>query len=155
VRRVVFISTPHRGSILATDFVRRIVTRLISLPRDALQISTELFSIYERFSLEGKLKWSMARTSIDSMSPDNPALLAVADLPFPPGIKGHSIIAIKGDEKPPEGDDGVVSYRSAHLEGVESELVVPYGHSCQMQPLVIEEVRRILIEHLRDQGIKK
>ena len=72
---------------------------------------------------------------------------------FPPGVKGHSIIAIKGDEKPPEGDDGVVAYKSAHIDGVESELVVPYGHSCQMEPVVIEEVRRILIEHLKDSNI--
>ncbi len=150
VRRVVFISTPHRGSLLATHFVRRIVNNLISLPWDALQISTELFSIFERFSVEGRIKWSLPRTSIDSMSPENPTLLAVADLSFPPDVKGHSIIAIRKDQQPPNGDDGVVSYKSAHLEGVESELVVPYGHSCQMEPRVIEEVRRILLQHLRE-----
>lgn len=43
-----------------------------------------------------------------------------------------------------------MAYTSAHLDGVESELVVPYGHSCQMEPPVIEEVRRILIEHIHD-----
>jgi pimeloyl-ACP methyl ester carboxylesterase len=150
VRRVVFISTPHRGSILAGSFVRRIAARFIALPREFIQIGTDLINITDRFSAVGKLKWSMARTSIDSMSTDNPGLLAIADLPFPPGVKGHSIIAVKGKEKPPEGDDGVVAYTSAHIEGVESELVVPYGHSCQMEPIVIEEVRRILIEHLND-----
>jgi pimeloyl-ACP methyl ester carboxylesterase len=155
VRRVVFISTPHRGSILASSFVRRMAVKLITLPKEIVQTGTELFSIFERFSPAGKLKWSMATTSIDSMSPDNPSLLAVAGLPFPPGIKGHSIIAIKGDEQPPEGDDGVVAYKSAHIEGVESELVVRDGHSCQGNPVVIEEVRRILIEHLNDLGIYK
>ena len=84
------------------------------------------------------------------MSPENNFLLALAELPFPEGVKGHSIIAIDGDKKPPEGDDGVVSYTSAHLDGVESELVVPFGHSCQDQPMVIEEVRRILIKHLNE-----
>ncbi|MFZ2630475.1 MAG: hypothetical protein WA081_22805 [Desulfosalsimonadaceae bacterium] len=150
VRRVIFISTPHRGSILASSFARRVALRFIALPREFIQTGKDLINITERFSLTGKLKWSMARTSIDSMSPDNPGLLAIAELPFPPGVKGHSIIAIKGDDKPPEGDDGVVAYKSAHIEGVESELVVPYGHSCQMEPVVIEEVRRILIEHLDD-----
>jgi hypothetical protein len=153
VRRVIFISTPHRGSILAGNFARRMAMRLISLPREFVQAGTDLINITERFSLAGKLKWSMARTSIDSMSPDNPGLSALAELPFPPGVKGHSIIAIQGGEKPPEGDDGVVAYKSAHIEGVESELVVPYGHSCQMEPVVIEEVRRILIEHLHDSNI--
>lgn len=153
VRRVIFISTPHRGSILASSFARRMALRFIALPREFIQTGKDLINITERFSLPGKLKWSMARTSIDSMSPDNPGLLAIAELPFPPGVKGHSIIAIKGDEKPPEGDDGVVAYKSAHIKGVESELVVPYGHSCQMEPVVIEEVRRILIEHLNDGNI--
>jgi len=50
---------------------------------------------------------------------------------------------------PPEGDDGVVKYSSAHITGVESELVVRSGHSCQGMPKTIEEVRRILREHLR------
>jgi hypothetical protein len=150
VRRVIFISTPHRGSIMAGSFARRMAARFIALPREVLQTGTELLNISERFSVVGKLKSSMARTSIDSMSPDNPILLAIAELPFPPDVKAHSIIAIEGDEQPPDGDDGVVAYKSAHIDGVESELVVPYGHSCQMEPMVIEEARRILIEHLKD-----
>jgi pimeloyl-ACP methyl ester carboxylesterase len=153
VRRVIFISTPHRGSILASNFVRRLAMRFINLPREFVQTGTELLNITERFSAAGRLKWNMATTSIDSMAPDNPSLLAVAELPFPSGIKGHSIIAIDGDEQPPEGDDGVVAYKSAHIEGVESEMVVRDSHSCQGNPVVIEEVRRILIKHLNETGV--
>ncbi len=64
------------------------------------------------------------------------------------GIAGHSIIAIDGDDEPPDGGDGVVKYTSAHIDSVESEFIVRSGHSCQGHPLVIEEVRRILLEHL-------
>ena len=81
--------------------------------------------------------------------------LGVAERPAARAIKAHSIIAIEDGSIPPEGDDGVVSYKSAHLTDVESELVVPYGHSCQMKPLVIEEVRRILIEHLNAMAVDK
>jgi hypothetical protein len=49
-----------------------------------------------------------------------------------------------------EGGDGVVSYQSAHLEDVDSEFVVRSGHSSQANPNVIQEVRRILIEHLAE-----
>jgi hypothetical protein len=42
----------------------------------------------------------------------------------------------------------VVKYTSAHVAGVESELVVRSGHSCQGNPVTIEEVRRILRVHL-------
>ena len=40
-------------------------------------------------------------------------------------------------------------YSSAHLDGMESEFIVHAGHSCQGNPLTIEEVRRILLEHLK------
>jgi hypothetical protein len=77
--------------------------------------------------------------------PQNVGLLALAEILLAPGIKGHSIIAIDGNEQRPEGDDGVVKYTSAH---VGLECIVRSGHSCQGYPLVIEEVRRILLEHL-------
>jgi hypothetical protein len=46
-----------------------------------------------------------------------------------------------------DGSDGVVEYKSAHVDGVESELVVRSGHSTQSDPRSIEEVRRILLAH--------
>jgi hypothetical protein len=49
-----------------------------------------------------------------------------------------------------DGGDGVVAYRSAHLAGVESELVVESGHSLQDHPETVEEVRRILLYRARD-----
>ena len=73
----------------------------------------------------------------------------MADLPVAPTVKAHSIIAIKGEDHPPAGGDGVVKYTSAHLDGVESEFIVNCGHSCQDQLPTIEEVRRILHEHLK------
>ena len=45
------------------------------------------------------------------------------------------------------GDDGVVKYESAHIDGVESEVVVRWEHSVQAHPNAIEEVRRILLLH--------
>jgi pimeloyl-ACP methyl ester carboxylesterase len=150
VRRVIFIATPHRGSILAGSFVRKLVSRLVALPGEAVQAGVDLLKISERHPVLEQIKFNMARTSVDSMSPENPGLLAIAEMPFPDHVKAHSIIAIDGDEQPPDGDDGVVAYSSAHLKGVESELVVPYGHSCHVEPLVIEEVRRILVEHLKE-----
>ena len=88
-------------------------------------------------------------TSVDSMSPENPMLQTLAEMPVVPGVKTHTIIAIEGDEEPPNGNDGVVEYQSAHQEGVASEYIVRSPHSCQGHPLTIEEVRRILLEHLK------
>jgi pimeloyl-ACP methyl ester carboxylesterase len=145
VKRVVFISTPHRGSYQAGDFVRKLARRFLDLPKQALQTTAELLTIAPKIGPDVKL----ASTSLDNMSPDNAAMLALAEIPVAPPIKAHSIIAVKGGDIPPEGGDGVVKYTSAHVEGVESELVVRGGHSCQDKPMTIEEVRRILLEHLR------
>ncbi len=147
VRRVVFMSTPHRGSFLAGSFARSLARRFIRLPQSVLRSGAELLTITDRVKLPGTLTDGMP-TSIDSMAPGNPLLTAVADLAFPPQVTAHSIIAVKPGMKPPEGDDGVVKYASAHLEGVASEFVVSSPHSCQRHPDAIEEVRRILLEHL-------
>jgi hypothetical protein len=71
----------------------------------------------------------------------------LAPAPLAPGIIGHSIIAVKGEGPFQQDTDGVVAYSSAHLDGMESELVVTSGHSVQQNPEAIEEVRRILLEH--------
>ena len=75
--------------------------------------------------------------------------LTLAEIPVAPGIKANSIIAIKGrTQPPPNGADGVVKYTSAHVDYAESEFIVRSDHSCQGNPLTIEEVRRILLENL-------
>jgi hypothetical protein len=79
-------------------------------------------------------------------------MLKLADIPVAPGIKANSIIAIQGNDQPPKGADGVVKYTSAHVDYAESEFIVRSGHSCQGNPLTIEEVRRILLEHLEESG---
>jgi hypothetical protein len=76
-------------------------------------------------------------------------LLALADIPLAPGVKGHSIIAVQGDGELRESRDGIVAYESAHVGYVESEFIVRSYHSCQDKPPTINEVRRILYEHLR------
>ena len=53
-----------------------------------------------------------------------------------------------GPSPPPNGADGVVKYTSAHVDYAESEFIVRSDHSCQGNPLTIEEVRRILLENL-------
>jgi hypothetical protein len=55
---------------------------------------------------------------------------------------------MKTTHKPKEGgDDGVVKYVSAHIDGVDSERVVSSPRSCQSNPETIDEVRRILRLH--------
>jgi hypothetical protein len=99
-------------------------------------------------SSSGKFLNGKLPTSLDGMSPKNPGLLVMADIPVAASIKAHSIIPVKGDGDFQRGRDGVVSYQSAHMGYVESEFIVRSKHSCLDQPATIEEVRRILHEHL-------
>ena len=48
-----------------------------------------------------------------------------------------------------------MTYRSAHIDEAVSELVVRWDHSCQGQPGVIEEVRRILLIHAAVPGDRR
>ena len=83
------------------------------------------------------------------MSPGNPAIEAVRAIPVAPGIHAHSIIPTLQDGPLENRNDGVVEYKSAHIDGVESELVIEHqDHSTQSNPLTVREVRRILIEEL-------
>ncbi len=148
VKRVIFISTPHRGSFLAGDWARELVRRLVFLPVDIVKQTVILGKALATVQVPEEWRISENRTSIDSMSPKNPSLLALSEIPLAPGVKGHSIIAVEGEGELTELDDGVVEYKSAHVGYVDSEFIVKSGHSCQGHPLTIEEVRRILLLHL-------
>jgi hypothetical protein len=119
---------------------------MVSLPKDIAQIPQSVIkTVTADFPPEFARK---IPTSVDNMSPDNPFIKKLAEIPVVPGVPYNSIIAVKGDGDPKEGNDGVVAYSSAHIEGAESEYIVRSSHSVQANPLAIEEVRRILLEHV-------
>lgn len=146
VRRVVFIATPHRGSYLAEFSVVGLLKYFLALPAHIVQAGADfrnlgVFRVDPRETESG---------SLFSMSPRNPVIQTMATLPIAPGIHAHSIIAVAGNGPIEDSDDGVVKYKSSHLEGVDSEYIVHSGHSTQSNPYTIEEVRRILLLHAAD-----
>ncbi len=147
VTEVIFLATPHRGSYLAgPQIVRRLAERLVRLPSDVVRASSAV--IREASTGEGDLGLSSVPTSIDNMSPGHRFIKAIAQIPVSPKVTAHSIIAVNDDSPLESAGDGVVKYESAHIEGVESELIVRSPHSgMQAAPQTIEEVRRILLEH--------
>lgn len=144
VKRVIFVATPHRGSYQATGWALNLINRLIRLPGTLVSQFTDLLA-QPAFA---QLQMSRLPTSVDNMSPGHPFLRALNDLSIDPAITAHSIIAVLGDGPITGKTDGVVAYESAHIEGVESEKVVRSGHSTQSHPETIDEVRRILREHI-------
>lgn len=145
VSRVVFVCTPHRGSFLAAfDFVRNLITRLVSLPLTVTRVTGSLLSMNPELA---RIRATNGVNAVDNMNPSNPFIKTLSGLPIDPRVKVNSIIAVLGDGPVEEGDDGVVKYTSAHIEPVESEKVVNSSHSTQAVPATIEEMRRILLVH--------
>ena len=150
VHRVVFISAPHRGSHLSGGYITDLLRRLISLPLKLLNPLQEAFQRNPEAVTTRAMGAEVPR-STDNMDPDSEFIKTFSSIPIAPGVSAHSIIAVANPEDPQaEWDDGVVAYKSAHIDGVASELVVHSGHSAQESPLGIEEVRRILVENLKE-----
>jgi hypothetical protein len=155
VGRVVFVATPHRGSYLTEYSLAGFVGGLVRLPFNLLQATGDIVT-----NNPDAFRFDPTRTrfgSVYGMTPGSPLITGLADIPVAPGIPAHSIIAVRGDGPLEDGSDGVVRYQSAHIDGVESELVVPSGHSVQSNPNTVLELRRILLLHAeqacRDRGI--
>ena len=142
VGRAVYVSTPHRGSFLAEGPLARWASGFVSLPQDVAGALVSLLSTAP--ALEGQER----ATAIQSMHPRSRLLELLVRAHPEPHVRTHSIISVRGGPPWEEGNDGIVSYTSAHLEDVDSELVVQSGHSCLDRPATIAEVRRILLEAL-------
>jgi pimeloyl-ACP methyl ester carboxylesterase len=144
VTRVIFIATPHRGSYMASNPIVKFGNKFLNLPGSLAKTVVALGKLRERRLMGTPFT---IPTALDNMDPSNPFIKALSATPIAPGVKVNSIIPVKGDGPVAEGNDGVVEYKSAHIDCVESELVVHSGHSTQATPETIEEVRRILYEH--------
>jgi len=153
VRRVIFMSTPHHGSFLASFTIEALTPWIIRLPARVAAFGPELFELNLP---AGRAKRAMNRipSSMDNMTPGNPFLERLAGMPLAPGVTAHSIMGVRADTPDPEGNDGLVEYESAHFPSAESELVIPRcPHDSEEHPLAIREIRRILREHLQQAGL--
>lgn len=150
VKRVVFISTPHRGSYVAGGWIGKLAGKFIHVPFQMLDAVKEVMTrnpgAIDMSTFEGIPK------STGNMDPNSTFIKTFASISVDPRVTAHSIISVKNTDAPREKwTDGVVMYDSAHIDYAASELVVHSGHSTQGEPETIEEVRRILLLHI---GIK-
>jgi len=150
VSRVVFLATPHRGSDLSRGVVGRVGSNLISHPDHIHKLLYRL--IKDNPDAFDSRRFRRLPTSIETLETDSPILSAF--LSMKPGSAAFN--SIIGSLRPTGIDrttDGVVPYRSAHLDpqqfqNVESEKVVRSDHGVQRDPEAILEVRRILRQHI-------
>jgi pimeloyl-ACP methyl ester carboxylesterase len=148
VKRVVFLATPHRGSDYSRRLAGRVGSGLISEPDYYTKLIAQL--VKQNPDAFPK-RFRHLPTSIETLDPDSPVLMALLRMAQNPDVKLHSIIGSLRPESVANTTDGIVPYRSAHLDGV-PERVVRSDHGVQKDPEAIREVRAILLEHARQPG---
>jgi pimeloyl-ACP methyl ester carboxylesterase len=149
VERVIFLGTPHHGSKLSPSPLGRLAEQFIRMPRDLVHAARDLVrenpEVYPGIDPDH----ATLPTSLDLLSPGAPALELLARRSPPQGVTYHTVAGVIFGEGE-SATDGVVPYRSAHTDFAASEVVVPADHlTVHHHPAAVQEVRRILLEHLR------
>lgn len=152
VRRVVFIATPHNGSMLASLGVGRAASLTVQQPPEMKAIHDEIVG-----DNPGSFRPDYERslpTTVDVLEPDSMILQSLRGLRVPCWVTTHSIIGNAHKSPVSDGGDCIVPVSSARLPGVVSEVLVPAKHTkVHHHPGTIAELERILAQHLHETGL--
>jgi pimeloyl-ACP methyl ester carboxylesterase len=143
IGRVIFMSTPHRGSDLASNWIGRIGSMLVKAPSKLLSVGQLVRQDIKPDPAALQLK--QFPNSVDTLAPNNRFVMAINQLPIAPGIPYYTILGDRGKGNSPNSSDGVVAYWSSHLDGARSEFIAPCGHGSPLNPQAIAEVHRLLM----------
>ena len=143
VRRVVFVATPHRGSPIADQFVGRTIASLVKRTSAMATLSKELVELNGPDLIAPEFR-RVPFNAVSNLRTDSPILKALDQIPISPKVPYHSIIPQLGGTL---HTDGVVEYKSSHMNGAASETIVSGSHFAMQQPNVTAEVKKILLLH--------
>lgn len=149
IDRMIFVSASHRGSDRATNFFGRLGARLVGTPIAERQIHEEAIAFVRPEVRNGR---GRLPNSIDILDPENRFVQLVETLPMSAEVPYHSLIGDRGrggnlDRTRPVSSDGIVPYWSSHLNGAETERIIPSGHWSHRHPAGMAEIKRILLQH--------
>ncbi|KAB7772521.1 esterase/lipase family protein [Xanthomonas maliensis] len=157
VDRAIFIAAPHRGTPTADGRLVRLLGRLVRLPIafldnfDAVMQDLADGAVKDNAPAGHRTRRLLPPTGLDNLRDTDPFMRASSELPISPLVRYHTIVGRENPAVPlVDSSDGLVPYRSAHLQGAASELVVTSRHSVQETPQAILEIRRIL--HLQQRS---
>jgi pimeloyl-ACP methyl ester carboxylesterase len=145
IGRAIFLCGPHRGSELAGNWLGRIGAKLVKAPSTLIKVARDMKNLMQ--ADPSALRVNHIPNSVDTLAPNNRFVKIINTIPITPGIPYHSIIGDRGRGDTPNSSDGFVPYWSSHLDGAQSESIVPSNHSAQRNPQAIAEVARILHLH--------
>jgi len=151
VERVIFCSTPHRGSKYAANTVGKLGASMVALPKELASYGQRVLLSTSDALSGAEAKRKKMPDSVQTLQPEHPLLVALNALPIDSNVTYHTIVGDRGRGDSPDSSDGAVPYWSSHLEGAASEKVVPSGHASHKSPEGIAELMRVLRLHL-DEG---
>ncbi|MCU4412878.1 alpha/beta fold hydrolase [Acinetobacter sp. WU_MDCI_Axc73] len=155
--RAVFMSSPNRGTDFADLWFTRAARKIIKLPGAFLGAVTDTITNQDIDAKDilTRIDKGLIQNGPSDLSHKSKFIALTENINPPQGFVFHSIIGNKTNSKDPNVmTDGIVPYKSAHLDGATSEVIIKGGHSIQETPEAVLELRRILRQHLVDHNIK-
>ena len=149
IGRVIFISAPLRGTEFALNALSRFGSMLIQTPSNLRQtVRSAVLAMGSRAGRQSKAN------AIETLAPAHLFVQTINTIPIHSATPLHVIAGDQGkggnkDGTAPAMSDGIVPYWSSHLDGADSELVVPSEHGAHQHPETMDEIRRILRLHLQ------
>jgi pimeloyl-ACP methyl ester carboxylesterase len=155
--RAIFLASPHRGTDYADRWFTKVARKVIKLPGAFLSAFADVLTQEEDLKdLLKQVDQGLIQNGPSDLSHKSNFMQLTEDIKPRAGLKYHSIIGnISGSDDPALITDGVVPYKSAHLDGAVSEVILKGGHSIQETPEAVLELRRILRLHLAELGLYK
>jgi pimeloyl-ACP methyl ester carboxylesterase len=143
VSRLIFIATPHAGSLVSSAVVGRGASLLVEPAPQQAAIHQQL--IHDNPGVFNPEFESRLPTSIDMLSPRSPLLEAMHNVPIRAGVRLHNILGVSHPVSLDGPSDGVVSVHSASHPACQSVRAIGEKHSnVHRAPETSAEILRIL-----------
>lgn len=156
--RAIFLAAPHRGTDYADRWFTLAARKIIKIPATFLTTLADTLTSYD-VDLKDFVKTltnDVIQNGPSDLSKKSKFMELTASIPPEKGLVFHSIMGnITKSDDPNVITDGIVPYKSAHLDGAVSEKIFTGSHSIQETPEAVLELRRILRQHLVDHGLYK
>ena len=110
IARVIYVTTPHRGSPIPHNPIIQAAIRFIQMPRTISRRDRRVLVEAIREDLRGL--FTLPANSIRFLKSGSPVLEAIETLPLTDTIPYHSVIGDHGRGDSPNSTDGVVPYWS-------------------------------------------